>query len=126
VHKNKVRDLVATLIFAAVMVPYVGYVINRSMPFVKDPRGMSAVGLVGLLLMIIAFGGRESFDRGSWLLIGTAVVAFGLGFSALILETNETVLAAFIGAISLYWALELLFDTGVIGERGVVGHLKAA
>jgi len=64
VHKNKVRDLVATLIFAAVMVPYVGYVINRSMPFVKDPRGMSAVGLVGLLLMIIAFGGRESFDRG--------------------------------------------------------------
>jgi hypothetical protein len=122
----KARDLVATLIFAAVMVPYVGYVINGSMPFVQDPRGMSAVGLVGLFLMVVAFGGRESLDRGAWVLIGTALVAFGLGFSALFLETNQTVLAAFVGAISLYWALGMLFDTGVIGEPRARAHLKAA
>ena len=40
------RDLVATILVAAVGVPYVGYLVNGEMPFIKDPRGMSAVGLV--------------------------------------------------------------------------------
>jgi hypothetical protein len=122
----KARDLVATLIFAAVMVPYIGYVSKGGMPFVHDPRGMAGVGLVGLFLMMVAFGGRESFDAGSWVLIGTALMGFGLGIAALILETNETVLAAFIGAISLYWALGLLFDTGMIGESRATPGLKTA
>lgn len=40
------RDLVATILVAAIGVPYVGYLVNGEMPFIKDPRGMSAVGLV--------------------------------------------------------------------------------
>jgi hypothetical protein len=122
----KARDLVATVIFAAILVPYLGYVINGSMPFVQDPRGMASVGLLGMFLMMIAFGGRESLTGGSWVMIGTALVGVGLGIAALVLETNETVLAAFIGALSLYWALALLFDTGVIAESRAKPRLKTA
>ena len=41
----KSKDLLASILFAAIAVPYVGYLINGEMPFIKDPRGMSATGL---------------------------------------------------------------------------------
>ena len=41
----KSKDLLASIPFAAIAVPYVGYLINGEMPFIKDPRGMSATGL---------------------------------------------------------------------------------
>lgn len=34
------------MLVLAIGVPYMGYLINGEMPFIKDPRGMSAVGLV--------------------------------------------------------------------------------
>ena len=40
------KDLLGTILFAAIAVPYIGYLINGEMPFIKDPRGMSATGLV--------------------------------------------------------------------------------
>ena len=42
----KPRDWVATLLVAAIAVPYIGYLIRGEMPFIQDPRGMSATGLV--------------------------------------------------------------------------------
>jgi hypothetical protein len=44
--KLKCKDLIATILFAAIAVPYVGYLVNGEVPFIKDPRGMSATGLV--------------------------------------------------------------------------------
>ena len=41
----KSKDLLASILFAAIAVPSVGYLINGEMPFIKDPRGMSATGL---------------------------------------------------------------------------------
>jgi hypothetical protein len=35
------KDLLASILFAAIAVPSVGYLINGEMPFIKDPRGMS-------------------------------------------------------------------------------------
>jgi hypothetical protein len=35
--KLKLKDLLATILFAAIAVPYVGYLINGEMPFIKDP-----------------------------------------------------------------------------------------
>jgi hypothetical protein len=32
------KDLLASILFAAIAVPYVGYLINDEMPFIKDPR----------------------------------------------------------------------------------------
>ena len=38
-RKLTTRDLLATLIIAAVVVPFVGYSARGSMHFVQDPRG---------------------------------------------------------------------------------------
>jgi hypothetical protein len=49
---SRSRDLVATLLVIAIGIPYVGYLVRGEMPFVQDPRGMSATGLV---LGLVAF-----------------------------------------------------------------------
>jgi hypothetical protein len=59
-RKLTLRDLFATLIVAAVVVPFIGYSVRGSMPFVEDPRGMAGVGIVGGLLAFIAFGAGHS------------------------------------------------------------------
>jgi hypothetical protein len=43
--RRKSKDLLGSILFAAIAVPSVGYLINGEMPFIKDPRGMSATGL---------------------------------------------------------------------------------
>ena len=58
------RDGVATLLVSAVVVPYIGYLVKGSMPFIHDPRGMAATALV-LGLAAAAVLGREAF-RGTW------------------------------------------------------------
>ena len=63
-RKLTFRDLLATLIVAAVVVPFVGYSIRGSMPFLQDPRGMAAVGIVGALAALAVFG-RKAFGSGS-------------------------------------------------------------
>ena len=50
------RDLLATLIIAAVVVPFIGYSARESMPFVHDPRGMAGVGVAGGLLAFAVLG----------------------------------------------------------------------
>jgi hypothetical protein len=53
-RKLTVRDLAATLLIAAVAVPFIGYSVRGSMPFVQDPRGMAGVGIVGAMLAFVA------------------------------------------------------------------------
>jgi hypothetical protein len=50
--RGKTRDLLATILVAAIAVPYIGYLVNGEMPLIQDPRGMSATGLV---LGVLAF-----------------------------------------------------------------------
>lgn len=57
------KDLVATILFAAIAVPYVGYLINSELPFIKDPRGMSAAGLVLGAVGYLVISQDELFDR---------------------------------------------------------------
>lgn len=40
------KYLVATVSVAAIAVPCIGYLARGERPFIKDPRGMSATGLV--------------------------------------------------------------------------------
>jgi len=97
-RKLDFRDLVATLIVAAVVVPFIGYSVRGSMPFVEDPRGMAGVGIVGGLLAFIAFGRKASTGRpGLWRVIGvngTAGSLAGVGPAARGLPSVETVRAA--------------------------------
>jgi hypothetical protein len=59
-----IKDLLATLIVAAAVVPFAGYSARGSMPFVHDPRAMATVGVVGGLLAFAVLG-RKAFGTGT-------------------------------------------------------------
>ncbi|HET8561630.1 MAG TPA: hypothetical protein VFL69_13995 [Marmoricola sp.] len=115
------RDLVATVLVVAVVVPYVGYLVRGEMPFIEDPRGMAAVGLVlGFFAFVVARSG-DAFDR-----VGRAELALGtvtlvLGAVALALAETaaaEVLLAVFIGAIVVMWAVEMADHAGWMPGHG--------
>lgn len=100
------KDVVATLLVAAIVVPYLGYLAWGDMPFIQDPRGMAATGLV-LGLAAAAVAGRSALDPEPMhrAALVSGVVALGLGIAALLVETSEVLLAVFIAAIVLTWVL---------------------
>jgi hypothetical protein len=109
------RDAIATVLVLAVVVPYVGYLINGSMPFIQDPRGMAGVGLVGLILSFIAWGVGLGTRLGKVLLTG-GLASIGIGIAAVLLGTegNDTLLAVFIGSIVALWVAETAVHAGVV------------
>ena len=80
------REAVATLLVAAMLVPYVGYSVGGSMPFVEDARGMGATGLILGLAAWMTLGPDAFGPR--WLGVGGALAAATLGITAVILETG--------------------------------------
>jgi hypothetical protein len=122
-HKLTVRDLVATLIVAAVVVPFVGYSARGSMPFVEDPRGMAGVGIVGAALAIAAFG-RRAFGTGGFetIMVSLAVLTLGFGIAALVAETTWALLVPMVAGLVLMWALALVHDAGYVAPGHAAGH----
>ena len=107
-------DGVATVAIAAIAAPYVGYLVNGSMPFVHDPRGMSGVGLVLGAFAFVALnlsasmGMVERTLAGGSLILGVIALALAETFAA------DVLLAVFMGTILFVWALELTEHAGVI------------
>ena len=116
------RDQLATLIIAAVVVPFIGYSARGSMPFVQDPRGMAGVGIVGGLLAFVAFG-RRAFGTGAFesVMVTLAVVTVGFGIAALIAETVWALLVPAMAGLVLMWALALLHDVGFVAPAHGAG-----
>jgi hypothetical protein len=117
----RVRDLVATLLVAAIAVPYIGYLVDGSMPFIKDARGMSAVGLIlgGAAFLAMTWG--EAFDRLGKAETGLAALSLVLGIIALVLAETaaaEVLLAVFMGSILVVWVVELLDHAGMLPGAG--------
>ncbi|HEU4514019.1 MAG TPA: hypothetical protein VFR87_13015 [Nocardioidaceae bacterium] len=110
------RDLVATLLVLAIAIPYVGYLINGSMPYIEDARGMSAVGLLlGAVAFLVMRSGDE-LDRAGKAEAGIALGSLALGLVALAFaETaaGEALLAVFMVSILVVWAVELIDHAGV-------------
>ena len=118
--KLTIRDGIATVFVAAVLVPYVGYLVRGDMPFIKDPRGMAATALILGIAAFFTAGrdftastvGRAELDAG----IGIAV----LGFVTLALAGTaaaEVLLAVFVAAIVLVWAVQMLHHAGLFENR---------
>ena len=108
--KLRMRDWIATLLVAAVVVPYVGDLVRGSMPFIEDPRGMAGAGLVlGLVAAPVAGRGEPSEQRNSAklvltvvsLLVGVAALAFAETFVA------SALLAVFMVSIVAVLAVHL-------------------
>jgi riboflavin transporter FmnP len=123
--KLRVQDLVATLLVLAIGVPYVGYLVNGEMPFVKDPRGMSAVGLVlGAAAYLILRSGNAR-DRMGLTENILAVIALGLGVAALAFAeaaAAELLLAIFMGSIAVVLLVELADHAGLLPAHRAQSH----
>ena len=115
--KLKVKDLVATVLVAAIAVPYVGYLINGEMPFIKDARGMSAVGLVLGFAAYLVLDRGDTFDKVDKVETGFALASLTLGLVALAFAETaaaEVLLAVFMGSILVVWAVKLADHAGVL------------
>jgi hypothetical protein len=122
-RKLTVRDLLATLVVAAVVVPFVGYSVRGSMPFVQDPRGMAGLGIVGAVLAFAAFG-RRAFGTGTFetIMATLAVVTIGFGIAALIAETVWWLLVPMIAGLVLMWVFALVHDAGYLAPGHASGR----
>jgi len=118
------RNIVSTLLVAAIVVPYVGYLAWGQMPFIQDPRGMAATGLV-LGLVAAGVAGRdvlahEPMHRAA---VVTGVAALGLGIEALWVATSELLLALFVVAVVVTWALgEIAATHGSVTTSRPMAH----
>jgi hypothetical protein len=109
--KLRARDVLALLLLVAVLVPYVGYLVNGEMPLIGNSSAMASTGL---LLGVLAFwvirgGGRPArlgrVEAGS---AGLAVVLYVLTIALSETSAVELLLAAFICSLMLLFALDLL------------------
>jgi len=100
------KNTIASLLVAAVLVPYAGYLLWGEMPFLKDPRGMAATGLL-LGAAAAALTGSTMFAAGLWhrITLAVGVITLGLGIATVWVETSELLLAAFMAGIAITYAL---------------------
>jgi hypothetical protein len=123
---SRLRDLVATLLVIAIGIPYVGYLVRGEMPFIQDPRGMAATGLVlGLVAFFVA--ARDVPEQLTTTVTAVSVVSLLLGVAALAFAeaaAAEVLLAVFMASILLAWALAMsgyVLGAGA-GRRGSLSH----
>jgi len=115
--KTLSKDLVATVLVAAIGVPYVGYLVRGEMPFIEDPRGMAGVGLVLGLAAFVVIRLGDATDRLGIAEIAVAVSSGTLGVIALLLAETaaaEVLLAVFMGSIAVMWLMEIADHVGVL------------
>lgn len=122
-RKLTLRDLLATVITAAVLVPFVGYSVRGSMPFVQDARGMAGVIIVGTVLAFAVFG-RRAFGTGTFeiVMITLGVLTLGFAIAALIAETVWALLIPAMAALAIMWALAVLHDAGYVAPEHAARH----
>jgi hypothetical protein len=117
----KSKDLLASILFAAIAVPYAGYLINGEMPFIKDPRGMSATGLVLGVVAYLVIRREDLSDRVGKAETALAGVSLVLGVVAVALAETavaEVLLAVFMASILIVWAVELMDHAGILPGAG--------
>ena len=78
--KLKLRELIGTVLVIAMGIPYVGYLLTGEMPFVKDPRGMAAAGLVLGAAGFLVMRSGDRLDRAGKVETDLAAGAFVLGW----------------------------------------------
>ena len=113
----KARDLVGTVLVIAIAVPYIGYLVNSSMPFIQDARGMAAVGLILALAAYMVVQRYDPDDMTDRVEISLEIVSLGLGVLAVTLAETasaEVLLAVFMGSILVVWAIKMMDHAGVL------------
>jgi hypothetical protein len=120
----KAKDWIATVLVAAIAVPYIGYLVRGEMPFIKDPRGMSATGLVLGVAAYLVMTWGDSFDRAGKTETALAVTGLLLGGAAVVFAeaaVAEVLLAVFMAAIAVVWVVKLVDHAGVLHWHAPTG-----
>lgn len=115
------RDLIATVLLVAIGIPYVGYLVAGDMPFVEDPRGMSAVGLLLGAAMFLVLRSGDELDKAGKAESGLALLSLALGLVALAFAETaaaEVLLAVFMVSILAVWAVEVADHSGLVHWHG--------
>ena len=115
--RTRTKDVVAVVLAVAIAVPYVGWLVDGSMPFVQDARGMSAVGLVLGVAAFLVLRRGDPVDRTGVAEIALAVVALAVGITALALAETAAAaawLAAFMALIGVVVVVELVDHAGAL------------
>ena len=123
--KLKLRDLIATVLVAAIAVPYVGYLMRGEMPFVQDARGMAGIGLVLGAAAYLVLGAGERFDAAGKVELTLAVVSLALGVAALAFAEAAfagALLAVFMGSILVVWLTQMVDHAGFVHVGHGMGH----
>ena len=117
-RKLTMRDWIGTGILVAIAVAYVGYLVNGSMPWIEDGRGMAAVGLLlGALAFVVIRTGDE-LDSAGKVETGLAMGSLLLGVLAIAVAGStgaQVVLALFMLSILAVWAVEVVDHAGLTG-----------
>jgi len=113
----KAKDLVATILVAAIAVPYIGYLVRGEMPFIQDARGMSATGLVLGVAAFWVMQHGDPLDQVGKVEAAVAVTSLVLGLVALAFAETasaEVLLALFMVSIALVWTMKMIDHAGVL------------
>jgi hypothetical protein len=122
------RDAAATILVAAIVVPYAGYVARGSMPFIHNARAMAITALI--IGVVACYTGDLSVMSVKWSVltgvetaVGAMALAFGIGAAV---TGNSGLLACFIVAIVGMWALATFRHTGLTSGHGSAGGTRTA
>ena len=113
----KARDLVGTVLVIAVAVPYIGYLVNGSMPWVADAQSMAVVALLVAFAAYVVIQRYDPDDVTDRVEIGLEDVSLGLGLAAVVFAETayaEVLLAVFMGSILVVWAIKMMDHAGVL------------
>lgn len=123
--KFSIRDGLASLAVAAILIPYIGFLSNGSMPFIKDPRGMAATVLV-LGAVAFLFAGRFSTATpvgiAEMVLVAASVALGAVAVLAAETAAAYTLLAFAVGAVVVTWVVQLLHHTEMIHTGPLAAH----
>lgn len=124
--RKTMRDVVGSLLLLAIGIPYVGFLANGEMPFIKDERGMSATGLILGAAAYLVLRQGDPLDRIGKAEAAVAVVSLALGLSALAFaETTAApvLLAVFMGSLVVLWVSELADHAGWLPHEARTGPM---
>lgn len=108
------RDAIATVVLAAVAIPYIGYIVWGEVPLIQDPRGMATVGILGLILSFVAWGiGLHSTFGKVMLLVGLASIGIGLAAAFIGSEGSELLLVFFMTVVAVIYVAEIAYHASV-------------
>jgi hypothetical protein len=107
---RRTRDLVATVLVGALVVPYVAVVVGNEVLLAEDLRAMSALALMlgGSALVLLSDDRYE--DAVSWLATVLSVAATTAGLLALALADTSAarlLLIVFVGLVMTVWVVQL-------------------